>query len=320
MNNYQKVRTTVLNKTRLVTPKSKEDATVIIRTLLDLFLFESKVQKEHLLESITIFTSSPEAVKEHCAAILWSYKYSFIKRDYFSTLLEALSVLLNSSQIEWVKFYFAASDYQSDDLRENIDIDVDIDFGDSDYHYALLPSFQSVSSIVDSKIDDDMIRKLKKMEIAINPVNEENILKWARLFKENYIIWKNDDKYRKYIGRVLDIHLKKIGVYINPKYHKIINLRSQFNKKQSGTTLEILSADLSLTTVGYKELTKKKRHSIYLPESLLFLGFGIINLEEVEENIDFIDDGNQAWGESILEDIYLREATDWARKNGYNVD
>ena len=317
MNNYQKVRTSVLSKTRLVTPKSNQEANIIIKALIDLFLFESEVQKEHLLESINIFRSSPETVKEYCASILWSYKYSFIKRDYFSTLLEALSVLLNSSQIEWVKFYFAASDYQSDDLRRNIEIHYD------EYYYhteSLLPSFQSVSSIVDSKIDYDMIRKLKKMEIAIKTVNQENILKWARLFKGNYIIWKNDDKYRKYIGKVLDIHVIKIGVYMNRRYHNIINLRSQFEKKQSGTTLETLSSDLSLTTVGYKELTNKKRHSIYLPQSLLFLGSGIITLEEVEENIDFIDDGNQAWGESILEDIYLKEATDWARGEGYNVD
>lgn len=320
MNNYQKVRATVLNKTRLVTPKSKEDANVIIRTLLDLFLFESKVQKEHLLESITIFTSSPEAVKEHCASILWNYKYAFIRRDYFSTLLEALDVFLNPSQIEWVKFYFAASDYQSDDLRENIDIN----FEDYYYHLEyLLPSFQAVPSIVDSKIDYDMRQKLKKMEIAINSVNinNKNIIKWARLFKENYFIWKYDDKYRKYISSVLDIHVRTIGRHIHSNYLNIMSLRCQFQKNTTGTMIELLNSNLSFTKDDYVEIFNRKEHnSIYLPQSLMYLGAGIIDLDEVKENIHLIDEGNHTMGERIKEDIYLREATDWARRNGYNVD
>lgn len=317
MRNYQNVRTVVLSKTKLDPPKSTEGATQIIRVLLDLFLFESKIQEDHFLKTISIFKSVPENLKEDCASFLWSYKYSFIRRDYFSVFLRAFGVFLNSRQMDWVKFYFAASDYQSDDLRKNIDINFD------EYYFhleSLIPSFAVVSTIIDSKIDYNMRTTLKNMEMATNPVNNENIFKWARLFKENYTTWKNDDKYGKYISRVLDIHVERIGVYLNPRFISIMNLRSQFNKKASGTILEVLSSNISLSTVGYKELIDKKRNSIYLPLSLIFLGAEIIKLEEVKVNIDCIDDGNQAWGESILEDIYMQEATDWARDNGYNVD
>ena len=61
---------------------------------------------------------------------------------------------------------------------------------------------------------------------------------------------------------------------------------------------------------------KKNFNSIYLPFSLIFLGHGIIDLEEVKDNLVYIDDGNQAWGEAILHDIHMQEATDWTRRGG----